>query len=434
MIKHTEDKDKAQVVVKYVVDASEFQKKLDEVSNRLVKKVKVKGYRPGKAPVEKLKAQLDPEVVFGEAAKFFHNAHFTEVIEYAVKKEIKAYSQPILSYDLDKKGDLVLEYTFVIAPEFNVDEKDLKLKYTPVKVTKSDVESMIKDLEQNMSVEELVEDNETTTVEGDTVNIDFKGFIDNEPFEGGEAKGYDLKLGSKTFIPGFEDQLIGKTKGYKGDVVVKFPADYFVKEYQNKEAVFQVTINEVKRLKLFKLTDENVKMFQDPNVTDLKSLENVLKGNIRVRKFVEANVNFYEELVGQLIEKAHPVIHESLLTAHVENSKKQFDNSLKQYGIKKQEYLQLIKSTEKDLEEEFKKQALDQVTKAEAYGYLVRKYPVNTTPEQVNEFTKKFIEFGFSKESAHEFVISSLRMSLILSEINPEQAEKLEKDFKEIVK
>ncbi|MFV8470393.1 trigger factor [Mycoplasma sp. 1458C] len=433
MIKHIEEKEKAQVVVTLTVDASEFQKKLEEVSNKLMKSVKVKGYRPGKAPEEKLRAHLDPQVVLGETVKHFNGQHFGEVIEYTIKNNIKSYSQPLLSYDLNKDG-LVLEYKFVLQPNFDVDMKELKVKYSAIKIAKKDIEETIKELEENMSIEETVEDTDATTKLGDTVNIDFKGFIDNEPFEGGEAKGYDLKLGSKTFIPGFEDQLVDKKIGYKGDVTVKFPNDYFVKEYQNKEAVFQVTINSVKRLKLFKLTDENVKMFQDPNVTDLKSLENVLKGNLRVRKFVEANVNFYEEVVKQIIEKAKPVIHESLVVAHVENSKKEFENSLKQYGIKKQEYLNLIKSTEKDLEEEFKKQALDQVSKAEAYRSLVEKYHVNATAEQIDEFTKKFVTFGFSQEAAHEFVISSLRMSLILSDINPELAEKLEKDFQEIVK
>ncbi|SJZ45702.1 trigger factor [Mycoplasmopsis verecunda] len=433
MIKHTEEKDKAQIVVTVKVDASEFQKRLEQVSNELAKKVKVKGYRPGKAPIEKAKAHLNPEVILSETVKHFSNKHFNEVIEYAVKNEIKVNSQPLLSYDLNDDG-LVLDYKFVLMPNFDVDVKDLKVKYTPVKVAKSDVQATIKELEENMSTEVVVEEDDVETQLGDTVNIDFKGFIDNEPFEGGEAKGYNLKLGSKTFIPGFEDQLVGKKKGYEGDVEVTFPSDYFVKEYRDKKAVFQVKINSFKRAKLFKLTDENVNIFQDPQVKDMKSLESVLKGNIRVRKFIENNVSFYEELVKQIIAKAKPVIHESFLTAHVENSKKEFENSLKQYGIKKQEYLQLIKSTEKDLEAEFKKQALEQVTKAEAYRYLVEKYHVNASAEQIDDFTQKFVSFGFSSESAHEFVISSLRMSLILSDINPELAEKLEKDFNEIVK
>ncbi|MHA3845760.1 trigger factor [Mycoplasma sp. VS276A1] len=433
MIKHTEEKDKAQVVVNVTVKDADFKAKLDETSKKLMKSVKVKGYRAGKAPEEKLRAHLNPEVVLTETVKHFNSKHFVEVMEYVSKNNIKFVTQPILSYDLNDKG-LVLTYTFILEPEFTVDMKDLELKYSPIKVAKKDVEAAIKELEENLSVEEIVEDKKATAELGDTVNIDFKGFIDNEPFEGGEAKGYDLKLGSKTFIPGFEDQLVGKKVGFKGDVVVTFPADYFVKEYQNKEAVFQVTINSLKRLKLFKLTDENVKMFQDANVTDLKSLENVLKGNLKVRKFVEANVNFYNEIIKQMIEKGKPVIHESLLAQFAERNKKEFENSLKQYGIKKQEYLKLIKSTEADLDAEFLEQARQEALKAEAMRVIVNKYNVNSTPEQINEFTEKFVKFGFSQETAHEFVISSLRMSLILSEINTEAAEKLEKDFQDIVK
>ncbi|QCZ36809.1 trigger factor [Mycoplasma nasistruthionis] len=434
-ISHKIVDEKAQLTVFLTVNKEEFEKKLSETNEKLAKNVKVKGFRAGKAPLAERLKYVNPADSLQHVVREYNEANYSDVIEYARDNKLEVSSFPELSFDFDKDQNLVLEYNFVLFPKFDVDVKAIvkSIGYTAVKVTKDDVKKALVALEEQLSQNEVLDKKEKTQL-GDTVNIDFKGFIDGEAFEGGEAQGYDLKLGSNAFIPGFEDQLVGKKTGYKGTVKVKFPSEYFVKEYRDKDAEFEVTINQVQRLKLYQLTDENVQLLGDENVKTVKDLEKVLEKNEKVKKFIEANTKFYDQAVAAVLKNSKVVINDSLLRQDITASKAAFENQLKQYGIKKQEYLNLIKSTEQDLEAEFKKQALDKAEKAFAYSALVKDYNVNATPEQIEEFTSKFEQFGFSKQNAHDFVISSLRMSLMLADAKPELAEKLEKDFNAIIK
>ncbi|MFV9451534.1 trigger factor [Mycoplasma sp. 4463] len=433
MITHTKDKKKSEVVVKVKINQADFDKKLKEFTDKLAKKVKVKGYRPGKAPKAEIEKYVDHRAAFTDTVNSFSNENLPAVFEYAAKNKIKAARYPML--DLQKDGeDLYLVYIFVEEPDFAVDPKKLKLEYKSIKVAKKDVDDMKKDIQEKLSVNEEITDKKAKTKLGDTVNINFKGFIDNTPFEGGEAENYDLKLGSKTFIPGFEDQLVGKSVGWKGDVFVTFPADYFVKEYQNKESVFQVSINSIKRLKLFEFTDENVKLLGDPKITDLKSLEKELKNNVFIKKFFSNVDSFYLSLIEQTIKLAKVNLHPSFVEERLGLLKSEFEKQLKQFGMKKTEYLQLIKSSEADLEQEFVKQATKDVENAKAIQYWVAKYPVNASAEQIAEFTSKIEAFGFNKSVANNLIISALRMSLILADVNSEAAANLESDFTKITK
>ncbi|QNM93415.1 trigger factor [Mycoplasma sp. Pen4] len=429
-IKHTVNNEKAELTVSYLVEKEVFDKKLEENLEALAKNVKIKGYRAGTAPIEKRKQAVNPDKLFEVTARYFNDIHSKDIFEYIKNEKIEISSYPFVSFDLKEEG-FMIEFKFIIQPKF--DEADMSkftYEYKDIKATEKDIEDAIKELETNLSTE--LEIKEGTTLEGDKVIIDFKGFIDDEAFEGGEAKGYALTLGSKTFINGFEDQLVNKEIGWEGDVVVTFPQDYFVKEYRGKEAVFQVKINSVRRANPVKLTDEVIKGFNDPKISSVEEFKATLAENIKVRKFIENNVEFYTSVVDQLIENANPVVHEKLLEPFKAESKKQFENSLKQYGIKKQEYLHLIKSTEDDLDKEFEKEALKQVLKMEAHKFLTRTFKVEATEDQIKTFTDEFVKFGFGANEAANFVNSSLRMSLILAKFKPELAEKLEKDFVEL--
>ncbi|MBU4693154.1 trigger factor [Mycoplasma sp. CSL7491-lung] len=407
MIKHTQDVKNSQVVVSYTIKSDEFQKLFNESIDKKAQKVKVPGYRPGKAPIEKLRSYVNKEDVFTTLINNLARNKFSEIARYISENKLAVVLQ---FHELDIKneenGDLVINYNFPMMPDLKkLTLKGIDTKFNFKKVGKKEVEDAKLEISEKFNGLEEINDKNEKTVLGDTVNIDFKGFIDDVAFEGGEAQGHDLLLGSKTFIPGFEDQLVGKKTGYKGDVVVKFPADYFVKEYRDKEATFQVTINAIKRPSKFDFNDDFVKGFKIEGVETLKEFEKLLKNKKEVEFFLESIRQFELETIEEIISKSKLEINRQLLQDRIKKLEDDFNNSLKQYGLKRKEYLSFVKTTEEELNEEFNKIASSELKKSLVHEYLFGELKINEEDKDFKEFKEKLQlsgEKGIPGNSAQE--------------------------------
>ena len=272
------------------VSAEEFDKALDLAFEKVVKEVKADGFRPGKMPKNIFIQRFGWTSLYNEAIQYA----FEETYPLALQ-QTKVYPTAEPKVDLDfaslEKGK---SFTYTaevdVWPEVHLGEyKGLKVKPLSTRVTKKDVEAEIKHMLES-KVENVIKDGPAEN--GDTVVIDFEGFVDGVPFEGGKAENYQLELGSKAFIPGFEDQLIGA----KSEQNVTFPKDYHA-SLAGKAALFKVKVHEVKGKEYPELTDELVKELEIENVNTVEEYQNYVKEDLKKRKSVAAENHLVTGLV-----------------------------------------------------------------------------------------------------------------------------------------
>ena len=243
------EKGSAKVVVE--IEKAEFENALNKAYAKCKKDIMIPGFRKGKAPRKVVESMYGAKVFYEDAV----NEIFPEIYEQAiVGQQLKAVGQPsVADMDTDENGNVVLTISTELYPEVTLgDYKGIEVPKTAVSVAKSEVDAEVGRMAERSARIETVE---RPAQKDDTVVLDFEGFVDGKPFEGGKAENYSLKLGSGSFIPGFEDQLIGVSAGEEKDVNVTFPQEY-TPELAGKEAVFKCKIHEVKQTILPELDDE----------------------------------------------------------------------------------------------------------------------------------------------------------------------------------
>ncbi|WP_322960247.1 trigger factor [Mycoplasmopsis cynos] len=392
MFKHKYDEKNSVVSVTTIYEYEEFDKKFNKLLSQACSKIKVPGYRPGKAPKEQLLARISQFEIQNQVLDEFLNSKKSDIFKYLQDQGIKfvPYIDGVDikdSKDKDNK-DLELEVTFATFPLLeNVKYDDVDVEFSIKQISKSDLENEKQAIFSKFNTPEKVEDKNAKSKLNDIVNIDFKGYINDQPFDGGEAEGYNLKLGSNTFIPGFEEQLLDKKVGYKGEVKVKFPENYFVKEYANKDVVFDVKINEILRNKYHKIDDEVVKKLNIENVNNVKEFDKYMNSLICMNNLTKAINNYLEKLAHEVFEKSNISIHKFFLTDEMKSMKSDFEKALNTNGLKKRDYLKLIKSSDEDLEKEFFNQALEKVG-----TNLVLMNMKNNIEENDKDYEEKYIK------------------------------------------
>ncbi len=251
-----EKKEGNEGVLTFEVDTDEFDKALDQAFKKVVKDVQVPGFRKGKVPRNIFEKRFGVEALYQDAVDIVLPDAYMKAVEEA---GITPVDRPDVDIEQIEKGKpLVFTAEVTVKPEVTLGEyKGLEVEEKDTTVTDEDVEEELKSLQEKQA--ELVVKEEGTIEEGDTAVIDFEGFVDGEAFEGGAAENHSLEIGSGQFIPGFEEQLVGKEAGEELDVVVTFPEDYQAEELAGKEATFKVKIHDIKTKELPELDDEFAK-------------------------------------------------------------------------------------------------------------------------------------------------------------------------------
>ncbi|MCR1927617.1 trigger factor [Enterococcus gallinarum] len=341
-------------VLTFSIEQAEIQKGLTTAFNKVKGNLNVPGFRKGKVSRQVFNRMYGEEALYEDAL----NAVLPEAYEAAVKEAgIDPVSQPKIDVDSMEKGqDWVIKAEVTVKPEVKLgDYKELTVEKQDREVTEEDVDARIK-REQEAQAELVIKEDEAAE-NGDTVVIDFEGFLGEETFEGGKGENYSLELGSNSFIPGFEDQLVGVKAGESKEVNVTFPEDYQAEDLAGKDAVFKVTVHEVKAKELPELDDEFAKDVDD-SVETLAELKEKYRKELTETKEKAAEDAKDEAAIRQAVENAEIVeLPHSMVHDEVHRSMDEFLNNMQRQGISPEMYYQLTGSTEADLHQQFEGEA-----------------------------------------------------------------------------
>lgn len=345
-------------VLTFSIDQAEIQKGLTQAFNKVKGNLNVPGFRKGKVSRQVFNRMYGEEALYEDAL----NAVLPENYEAAVKEAgIDPVSQPKIDIESMEKGqDWVIKAEVTVKPEVKLgDYKDLTVEKQDRTVTEADVDAKLKQ-EQEQQAELVIKEDEVA-VNGDTVVIDFEGFVDGVAFEGGKGENYSLELGSGSFIPGFEEQLVDHKAGDNVEVTVTFPEDYQAEDLAGKEAIFKVVVHEVKTKELPDLDDEFAKDV-DENVETLAELKEKYMKELTEAKEKAAEDAKDELAIRTAVENAeildlpHVMVHDE-----VHRSMDEFLNNMQRQGISPEMYYQLTGSTEADLHKQFEGEAENRV-------------------------------------------------------------------------
>ena len=348
--------DAHKLVLEMEVPQAEVAKAVDQAYQKLAGKVNIPGFRKGKVPRKILEMRVGKEALLDEAFEILAPKAYAEAIK---EQNIDPVSRPeveVITFAEDKP--LVFKATVIAKPEIVLGEyKGLKVAKPAPEVSADDVEKALENLRNRHAKMVVVENASLQT--GDFAIIDFEGFIDGELFKGGEGKGYPLELGSGSFIPGFEEQLVGAKAGDELEVKVSFPADYHSTELAGKEAQFKVKICDVKRKELPALDDEFVKEVGEFNtVEELKTdIENKMK------KTAEDKVerDFQASVIKAAVDNATVDIPEVMVESEIDNILRDLDTSLQNRGMGLDKYLELTNTDMATVRQNYRESALNGV-------------------------------------------------------------------------
>ncbi len=387
-----------EVKFEITVEASKFDEAIKKVYFKSAKYFNIPGFRKGKAPLNVVEKYYGKEIFYEDA----FNEIVPETLEEAVKeKKLEVVSRPDIDVKQIEKGkDLIFTAVFSTKPEAKLGKyKGIEIKKIEYTVKDEDIDAKIKELQDRNSRMVTVDDR--AVEKGDTTTIDYEGSVDNVPFEGGKAEGYDLEIGSNTFIPGFEDQIIGMKIDEERDIKVKFPKEYFSKDLADKDAVFKVKLHEIKKKELPKLDDEFAK-----DVSEFDTLAD-LKKDIKEKLETEnSNKQKYETedaVIKAVCENVEVEIPEGMIELEVENMLKDIETRLSYQGLKLEQYLQILGKTMEEMKKEYEPQAIEAIKSRLMLEAVIKAEKIEVETKEVNEKMKEMAK-NYGKENDKEFL------------------------------
>ena len=400
------------VVISFSASKEEFAKGLDSAFKRAVKRVNAPGFRKGKLPRAVFNQMYGEEALYQDAVDAVLPAAYTKAID-----ELKV--SPLAMPDIDvkeisKENGVSFEAVVTVKPNVELGEyKHLGIKKEEVEVTDADVEERLERLLSNQAEWQI---KEGEAKKGDIVVIDFKGFIGDEAFEGGEAKGYELELGSGSFIPGFEDQLEGKVAPVDTEVNVTFPENYQVADLAGKEAKFEVTIHDVKEKVLPELTDEFVKEFSKEAASTVAEYKEKLKEEIRVQKEDAAAKAYSDKVISTAVENAKLTVPTKLIDQEVNSMFEQFAGNLSRQGLSFELYEQFTGKGADELKAEMRSDAENKIKTSFVLGEIAEVEKVEVTDADIDAEVKELATmYNMTEEGVRTRIsVEDLRGELII--------------------
>ena len=341
------------VEVTVAFDKEEWKESQKKALNKLSRKVKIDGFRQGKAPIAVVKARIGKGKILEEATDMILQANFAKALEEA---KVEPIAQPALSVDKIDEEELQVKILVPVEPEVELGEyKGLEIKKTRVTVTKKEIEEQLANYQSQFA--ELCVKEGGKVAKGDTAVIDFEGFVDGVAFEGGSGENYPLEIGSGSFVPGFEDQLIGMGVDKEQEITIKFPDDYGAVDLAGKEATFKVTVHEIKEKHLPEIDDELAKDVNIDGVETLDQLKDHIKANIKARKENENEQKFMNDIYQTLIKNSKIENSEALIKQEQQMILKEIEQNLQSQGLNFDIYKQFTGKDIPDILEDIKPQA-----------------------------------------------------------------------------
>lgn len=368
----------------FTIEAAKFDEGMKKVYAKTAKYFNVPGFRKGKAPMNIIERQYGSEI--------FYEDTFNEIVPEVYDEELKAnnieaVSRPDIDVTQIGKGqDLIFTAVVQIKPEVKLGKyKGIQLKKIEYNVTDEDIDHEIGHMAEKNSRLVTIEDRPVE--EKDIAVIDFEGFVDGVAFDGGKAENHELEIGSKTFIPGFEEQIIGMKVEEERDINVKFPEEYFSKDLAGKDAVFKVKLHEIKRKELPKIDDEFAK-----DVSEFDTIEE-LKASIKEKLEEEnksrAKYETEDEAIKTVCDSVEIEIPSGMIETEIDNMVKDVEARLSYQGLKLDQYLHMMNKTEEDFRKEYEEQAQKSVKSRLVLEAIVKDAKIEVAEEELNEKIKE---------------------------------------------
>lgn len=362
---------------------------LDIAFNRVKKNLNVPGFRKGRVPRQIFNRMYGEEALYQDALNALLPNAYADAVQEA---GIKPVAQPEVNIEsMEKDAAWVLSAKVTVEPEVELGQyKNLEVTPHPTRVLKADVEVELERRRQQQA--ELVLKEDQPAEKGDTVVIDFDGKVDGESFEGGKADNYSLELGSNTFIPGFEDQLIGHKAGDKVEVKVTFPDDYQAKDLQGKDAVFETEIHEVKEKELPELDDEFAKDV-DEDVDSLEELKAKIKDELKEQKVQAAREAIQDEAIDEAVANAKiGDIPEQMIEDDVQRQMDQYFAGMQQQGVTPDMYFKLTGTSEEEMRKNLREGAEKRVKTNLVLEAIVAEEKIDPSEDEINDELKSLAD------------------------------------------
>ena len=444
-VKLEKTENKNEVKLNFTVEAKVFEDAIKNIFNRNAKYFSIPGFRKGKAPMNIVEKFYGSQIFYEDA----FNEVFPEVYEQAIKENnVEAVTKPNVDITIMEKGkDLVFTATVGTKPEVKLGKyKGVEIEKIENKVTDKDIEEELKKVQDRNS--RLVSVTDRAVENGDTTIIDFEGFCNGEAFDGGKADNHELVIGSNTFIPGFEDQIIGMKIDEEKEINVKFPDEYFSKELAGKDAMFKVKLHEIKVKELPKLDDEFAK-----DVSEFDTLEEYKK-DLKVKKQEENDKRdksaMQEAAVNAAMDVSEVEISDGMVELELDQMVQDMDTRLRYQGLKFEQYLRMLGKTMADfrrdntltatnsikmrlvLEAVYKDAKLEVSDKdvEDKVQELATTYNRNVEDLKNNEEIMKQIKNGLETEKAVDYLFENAKKVAKKEEKKKESSEKSEEKDK----
>ena len=378
--------EKSMVELQFSIDAETFKSAVNAAFKRESKKYAVPGFRKGKAPKAMIEKMYGADLFQYDAV----NDLFPENYEAAVKEagiEVVGRPDPEV-VSMSEADGAVLKVKVAVKPEVELGEyAGLTVNKDVQTVDEADVDAEIKRM-QDRNGRLLTREGEAQN--GDTVDIDFEGFVDGVAFEGGKAEHYSLVLGSGSFIPGFEEQVVGHKAGDAFDVNVKFPEEYQAKELAGKDATFKIKLLEVQYKELPELDDDFAKDVSEYDTLD--ELKDSIRKNIAANHEKQADQKVENDLIDQIVAGMKADIPDAMIDSRIEELVQDFGYRISQQGLKLEQYLQYMGMTMENFKEQFREQADKQVKMRLAMEAIVAKESIEATEEEFEAEIKQIAD------------------------------------------
>ena len=378
--------EKSMVELQFSIDAETFKAAVNNAFKREGKKYAIPGFRKGKAPRHMIEKMYGSDIFHYDAV----NDLFPEAYEAAVKEaKIDVVGRPdpeVVS--MSEADGVVLKVKVAVKPEVELGEyAGLTVTKEAKNVNEADVDAEVKRM-QDRNGRLLTRDGPAEN--GDTVDIDFEGFVDGKAFEGGKAEHYSLVLGSGSFIPGFEDQVVGHSAGEEFDVNVKFPEEYGAAELAGKDATFKIKLHEVKYKELPALDDDFAKDVSEYDTLD--ELKDSIRNNIKTNLDKQAEQKVENDLMDQVIANMKADIPDAMVDSRIDELVQDFEYRISQQGLKLADYLKYMGMNIEQFRAQFKEQADKQVKMRLAMEAIVAKEGITASDEEFEEEVKRIAD------------------------------------------
>jgi len=381
--------EKSMMEVKVTFTTEEWKDAQKKALKKLAKNVKIDGFRKGTAPIQLVKARVGKATILNEALDNILQDNYATIL---TDNGINPVGQPEVKIDEFTTEILKLTVVAPVKPDVELGQyKELEVKKSQVKVTQKEIDEELKNYQNQFA--ELIVKEEGTVEQGDTAVIDYDGFKDGVAFEGGQAENYPLEIGSGSFIPGFEDQIVGMAIDEEKEINVTFPEDYHVKELAGQLVVFKVKLHEIKSKVLPEIDDELAKDLNIDGIETLDDLRTYIKEQIKNRKQTEADNKFNMDLMDAVIENSPVEVPDAMVDAQVQDMMQDVERNLGQQGISLELFQQLSGKTTDDMKSELRADAQKRVQFNLIIAKVAEVENLEVTDEEIDEEMKEIANY-----------------------------------------